>query len=224
MQIANEFELRLPPDEALELLLDLERVTPCLPGGELGAVREDGGRDVTMTVRLGPMRFVYEGWVQITETDRDARRAVLTGNAAERKGQGDASANIEMQVSGEGERSKVSAVADVQLTGRAAQNGRGIVQDVSARLIAQLAQSLDERYGREPGSAPDAEPAAAAQPAPGDGSPATPAAATPAAATPAAATPPPPPPAPAAPLKGGRLLFAVLWQRIRGLFRRSSAG
>ncbi|MEA2402903.1 MAG: uncharacterized protein QOK00_3306 [Thermoleophilaceae bacterium] len=229
MEISNEFELRLPPDEALDLLLDLERVTPCLPGAQLGDSREDGGRELIMTVKLGPMKFAYEGWVSITETDRAERRAVLTGNAAEKRGQGDATAKIEMHVTGEGERSTVAAVADVQLTGKAAQNGRGIVEDVSARLIAQMAQTLDERYGREPGSAPaaDAPVADAGPPAdapPGAGGAGLAADAPPAAAAPVAATPPAPAAqhAPAAPVKGGRLLLSVLWRRFLGLFRRST--
>lgn len=147
MEIVNEFELRLAPDDALELLLDLERVTSCLPGAELGELHDDGECALTMSVRLGPMRFLYDGSIRVTETDRTQRRAVLVGRARERRNQGDAKATITMEVAQDGEYSAVRAVADVQLTGRAAQNGRGIVQDVSRRLIAQFAQTLDQRYG-----------------------------------------------------------------------------
>ncbi len=94
MQITNDFSLGLAPDQAYALLLDLEQVTPCMPGAELGEAREDGSHAVKVTVKLGPMRFVYEGTVQIAEQDAAARRAVLVGQARETRGQGSAKATI----------------------------------------------------------------------------------------------------------------------------------
>ena len=102
MQITNQFTIGLPPEDAYRLLLDLEQVTPCLPGAELGGPKDDGGRAVKVTVKLGPMRFVYEGSVQIAEQDDAARRAVLVGQARESRGQGSAQATIAMTVSGDG--------------------------------------------------------------------------------------------------------------------------
>lgn len=153
MRITNEFTLSLAPDEAYELLLDLEKVTPCMPGATLGEARDDGSHDVNVTVKLGPMRFTYDGNVKISEQDEQARRAVLVGVANEARGQGSAQAAIAMQVHEADTGSRVSAIADLELTGRAAQMGHGMVESVSKQLIGQFTRRLSERYA---GSAPAA--------------------------------------------------------------------
>ena len=165
MQITNEFSIGLPPDKAYALLLDLEQVTPCLPGAELGEEREGGSRAVTVTVKLGPMRFVYDGSVQITEQDEAAKRAVMIGTARETRGQGSAKAAIAMTVSGDGGGSTVSAVADVELTGRAAQMGRGVVEDVAKKMIADMARCLELRFAQPETPETPAAPAPEAGPA-----------------------------------------------------------
>ena len=75
MQITDEFTIGLPPDQAYPLLLDLEQVTPCMPGAELGAEKDDRSRTVKVTVKLGPMRFVYDGTVRLAGRRRRARRS-----------------------------------------------------------------------------------------------------------------------------------------------------
>lgn len=190
MEIANEFRIALPPDEAYRLLLDLEQVAPCMPGAELGAEEEDGSRQVDVTVKLGPVKFVYGGTVRIAEQDAAARRAVMFGTARETRGQGTARATIAMTVSAtDGSSSKVEATADIGLTGRAAQMGRGVVEDVAARMIAEMARCLEARV--ESREATEDAPAAAA--ASSD---------------------------PARPVKGGGLLLSVLWARVTRLFGR----
>jgi carbon monoxide dehydrogenase subunit G len=165
VEITNDFELALPPEEAYALLLDLERVVPCMPGAELGEPRGDGSRDVTVNVRVGPIKLSYQGSVTITERDDTLRRAVLRGEARELRGQGTASADIAMTVTANGDSgSTVATVADVQLTGRAAQTARGMVKDVAARMIDDMAGCLDSRFSRvtsdgEVAAAPPAAPA-----------------------------------------------------------------
>lgn len=191
MQITNDFELSLPADEAYALLLDLDRVVPCMPGAELGEAREDGSRDVKVTVKVGPIKLSYGGTVSIAERDDAARSAVLRGQAKELRGQGNAAADIRMTVSGgDGSRSTVATVADVQLTGRAAQTARGIVDDVARRMIADMVACLEARHARA-GDAPSAGEARVEAP-------------------PAAATP----------IKGGSLVASLLWARVRRLLRR----
>ena len=190
MQITNEFSIALSPDKAYALLLDLEQVTPCMPGAELGEAREDGSYAVKVTVKLGPMRFVYEGSVQIAEQDPAVRRAVLIGQARETRGQGSAKATIAMAVSGGGAPSQVSAVADVELTGRAAQMGRGVVEDVAKKMIADMAACLERRF-----AAPETRYEEASPP-------------------PAAPAPEP------APIRAGSIFWTVLLGRIKALFRR----
>jgi hypothetical protein len=197
VQITNDFELALDPDAAYALLLDLERVVPCMPGAELGDARDDGRRDLKVDVRIGPIKMSYKGNVEVTERDDDARRAVLRGSADETAGQGSAAADIAMTVTPNGAGSKVQTVADVQLRGRAAQTGRGIVEDVARRMIADMASCLDARYSRATADAPSEDDGTAA-----DG-----------VSAPALA------PAPK-PIGGGRLILSVLWDRLRRVLRR----
>ena len=147
MEIRNDFELALPADGAFALLLDLEKVVPCLPGAEVGEAEPEGGRAIVVTVKLGAMRFVYEGTVQISDSDPIRRTATLVGKAREKRGGGTATASIQMVVGETPAGSAVRTVADVKLTGRAAQNGRGIVDEVSKSLIVQMASTLEEQYG-----------------------------------------------------------------------------
>ena len=204
MEIDSDFVLPLEPGAAYTLLLDLDRVAPCMPGATLGEERDDGSRELSVTVRLGPMKFNYGGTVQVAERDDTARRAVLVGTAQEKRGQGSAKATITMTVGpdGDGASSRVASVAVFELTGRAAQTGRGIVEDVARRMIADMAACLAAKSAEEaPGasSVPSGAPSA-----PEDAAPRTP--------TPAA-------PAAAPPVGVGSLFLSILWQRIRRLWR-----
>ena len=196
MEIATDFELPLAADDAYRMLLDLEQVTPCMPGASLGNERDDGSRELTVTVRLGPMKFVYGGTVRISERHDEERRAVLVGAADEQRGQGSASATITMTVSENGNgASRVDSLAVLDLTGRAAQTGRGIVEDVSRRMVRDMASCLAAK-------------AAPAEPEPTEGG-APPAPARPAAPAPQAKA-----------ISGGKLFFSLLWERIARLWRR----
>ena len=143
MRIDTEFAISRPPAEAYSLLLDLERVAPCFPGAELMGHLPDGAREVRVTVRLGPMRLAYEGEVHIDERHDDALRAVMAGSAREARGAGSASARIAMRVEPSGTGSRVVAEADVDLSGRAAQMGKGIVEDVARRLVGEMGGCLE---------------------------------------------------------------------------------
>ena len=147
MRIERDFEVPAAAPETYALLIDLERVAACIPGGEVGPREDDGSHAAEITVRLGPMRMNYRGKVRIDEHDDDARRAVLATDLRERGGQGAAKATMTMAVfEGEGG-SRVETVTDVSLTGRAAQMGRGIVDDVAARMVAEMADCLAARLG-----------------------------------------------------------------------------
>ncbi len=228
MEIANDFTIGLPPERAFELLVDLDRVAPCMPGAELGDELPDGSRAVKVHVKLGPMKFVYDGTVRVAEQDKAAQRAVLVGTAKEARGQGDASATITMQVSGrEGGGSAVATNAQVDLTGRAAQMGHGVVQAVSKQLMGQMTRALEERFAQPAASEP-AAPAAppAAGPGRGASAPANGVAAEPARPTPpttgTASRPGAPPAAQAAPpVKAGALMLAVVRDWLRRVFRRT---
>lgn len=143
MKLENEFTVEVPVEDVWEVLLDLERVTPCLPGA---ALTEESGNEYKgeMKVRLGPVSQEYEGTVKIEEADESERRAVLKANGKDARGQGTASATITSTLQDEGNGStKVRVETDMQLTGRAAQFGRGVQQDVAEKLLNRFAECLE---------------------------------------------------------------------------------
>lgn len=145
VKISEEFSLTLEPDAAYALLLDLDRVVPCLPGAQLGEERDGDARALQMAVKLGPMRFNYEGTVKVAEQDADERRAVLAGSAREARGQGSADGVVTMRVAPSDAGSTVTADIEANLTGRAAQMGQGVVQPVVRELMRQMTTCLEQR-------------------------------------------------------------------------------
>ncbi|MQA73816.1 MAG: carbon monoxide dehydrogenase, partial [Solirubrobacterales bacterium] len=139
MRIENDFEVPAAPPQTYGLLVDLERVGPCIPGGEVGPRDDDGSHPATIAVKVGPMRMNYRGKVRIDEQDDAAHRAVLVADVREQRGQGTAKATMTMAVVAGGAGSLVETVTEVKLTGRAAQMGRGVVDDVAARLVGEMA-------------------------------------------------------------------------------------
>jgi carbon monoxide dehydrogenase subunit G len=139
----NEFTVDAPVEQAWETLLDLERITPCLPGA---ALEEESGDEYkgTMTIRLGPVTQKYNGTVSFEETDEESRRAVLKADGKDARGQGTASATITSTLSEEDGGTKVRVETDMHLTGRAAQFGRGVQQEVATKLINQFAECLEK--------------------------------------------------------------------------------
>jgi carbon monoxide dehydrogenase subunit G len=139
----NEFTVEAPVEQAWETLLDLERITPCLPGAVL---EEESGDEYkgTMTIRLGPVTQKYNGTVSFEETDEESRRAVLKADGKDARGQGTASATITSTLTEEDGGTKVHVETDMHLTGRAAQFGRGVQQEVATKLINQFAECLEK--------------------------------------------------------------------------------
>src|SRR5215207_11340138 len=118
MLIENEFTVHAPADDVFRLMLDVERVAPCIPGTEVLGQREDGGYDAKVSMKMGPMSMGYKGSVSITEQDDAARRAVMSAKGAEQRGQGNAQATMTMEVTeagADGTRVKVSS--DILVTG-----------------------------------------------------------------------------------------------------------
>src|SRR5215217_3831475 len=197
MEFENSFDVPAPIDEVYAALLDVQRVAPCVPGAEVLERTGDDAYKVAIKVKVGPMSMKYTGDVEIVEKDEAAHRAVMRAKAREVRGQGTVNSNVEMRLAGADGRTQGTISTDLQLSGRVASMGRGIIQDVSAKIVDQFAANLAEMLagapaGREPiAAAPTAAeaPAGAAQPA-ATGSPAGAAAGAPAAAeAPAGAAP-----------------------------------
>jgi carbon monoxide dehydrogenase subunit G len=169
MKLENEFTVPAPVERAWDVLLDLERVAPCLPGAAIEGSDGDEHQG-TMTIKIGPITARYKGTVRIEEADADARRAVMRAQASDQKGQGTAAATITSTMEQVPEGTRVRVETDMRVTGPAAQFGRGVMQDVSKKMMGRFADCLAAEIGRgeEAGQAPAAEaPAApaAAEPA-----------------------------------------------------------
>ena len=217
MKLEQTFDVQAPLEQVWAALNDLERVAPCLPGAAITSHDEDGTYHGTFTVKLGPMTAAYNGTIKIEDVDESAHRATLKAKGTDKRGQGGAHATIVNTLSEHEGATRVEAVTDFNITGRLAQFGRGgIMQDVSNRLLRDFATCLSTRLA-EPSEPTAAESSAAAESA--ESPPAADEVA--AAGTKPPSTPPPSAaPPPTAPLKGGSLFFSVLWERIKGLFRR----
>ena len=155
MKIDNEFTVSAPIQQAWDTMLNLERIAPCLPGAAIQEEKDEGEYDGTMKVKIGPITANYKGTVKFEEVDEDNHRAVLQATGRDARGQGTASATIVSTLQEEGDGTKVSVETDMKLTGRAAQFGRGIAQDVATKMLGQFASCLEEEItgGPEEGAA-----------------------------------------------------------------------
>jgi carbon monoxide dehydrogenase subunit G len=167
MRLENAFSVPAPVEQAWSVLLDVERVATCLPGASIEG--SDGGEFAgAMTVKLGPVTSRYGGTVRIERADAAARHAVLRAQARDARGDGTAAATIATRLEPEGDGTRVHVVTDLQLSGPAAQFGRGVMQDVSRKLMAEFADRLAEELGADaaPPAAATAAPAAVTAPPP----------------------------------------------------------
>jgi hypothetical protein len=142
MELSNEFTVDVPVKEAWVLLTDVERIAPCMPGAQLTEVEGDEYRGL-VKVKVGPITSQYKGKATFVERDEGAFRAVLRAEGRETKGQGNASATITATLTPDGERTQVRVVTDLTITGRAAQFGRGVLADVSSKLLGQFVSCLE---------------------------------------------------------------------------------
>jgi carbon monoxide dehydrogenase subunit G len=170
MKFENSFDVDAPIEDVWSALLDVERVAPTVPGAEVLERTGDDAYKVAIKVRVGPMSMKYQGEVQITDRDEAEHRAVMKARARESRGQGTANADVVMVLSGDDGRTSATVTTDVQLSGKVATMGQGVLQDVSGRLVETFAKNLAamlEGGGppQPPGpetAAPEATPAASA--------------------------------------------------------------
>jgi carbon monoxide dehydrogenase subunit G len=141
--IENEFDVSATPAEVYALMTDPERVATCITGAEVTGRRDDGSYDAIVTVKLGPVKMKYRGTMAIVESDPEARTASMLAKGAEERGQGTAQATLKMAVKERDGGSHVNVAADMLVTGRVAQMGRGVMQDVAKRMIDQMAENME---------------------------------------------------------------------------------
>ena len=147
MRLTDEFTITQAPDRAFAFLLDLQNVAACVPGGQVDGPDADGVYPGRVTVKLGPMTFRYEGTLRIAERDDASRTAVIEGAATASRGAERARVRSLMEVSPEGPGSRIRITTDLEIAGRAAQMGAGIIGVVSRRMVQQAADCLEARLG-----------------------------------------------------------------------------
>lgn len=150
MKLENEFTVAAPLEKTWQTLLDIPRVAGCLPGATLDSDGADGVFRGRMRMKLGPMTLGYEGTVQMAEVEEDEHSATIEARAKEVKGQGSASARIRNQLRGGDGVTHVMVETDLSITGRPAQFGRGIMEDVATRMITDFARRLEQEISRQP--------------------------------------------------------------------------
>lgn len=144
MELKDTFTVEVPPERLWEVLTDVERIAPCVPGFELEEVDEPDYRG-RMKIKVGAIQMQYDATITFAERDDAARRAVLKVKGKERRGPGAVDATTTATLSGEGGQTTAAMVTDVQVTGRIAQFGRGIIADVSSRLTEKFVDNLEKQ-------------------------------------------------------------------------------
>jgi carbon monoxide dehydrogenase subunit G len=196
MEFENTFVVEAPVEEVWELLLDVERIAPCMPGAQVLEQTGEDAYNVAVKVKLGPMTMNYKGDVEILEKDASAHQATMHAKAKEARGQGTAQASIRMALREQDHGTEASIVTEMQMSGKAAAMGQGVIKDVAATLTDTFARNLAAMVRAGGPSAGEPEPA------------------------PSASTPPPTPPRPAEPpadaaLPASRIIASVIAGRVR---------
>ncbi len=165
MELTNEFVVPVAVDEAWKLLTDVELIAPCMPGAELQEIEGEEYRGV-VKVKVGPITAQYKGKATFVEKDDAAHKAVLRAQGRDTRGQGNANATITATLQSEGDGTRVKVVTDLSITGRAAQFGRGVMADVSTKLLGQFVGCLEKNVLGAGAAAEPEEAAPAAEAAP----------------------------------------------------------
>ncbi len=190
MQLENSFSVNAPPDRVFAYLLDVNKVVGCVPGAELSEVVDDKTFKGKVKVKVGPITVAYSGTAKIVDRDAAARSATLEAEGRETTGPGSARAKALMKVDAEGAGSVVKITTDYSIAGRVAQFGRGVMEDVSRRIVNDMAACIKANVEGQQ-QMPVVEGGAPAEA---------------------------PPQVTAAPVNAISLFFQVLWSGVRKLF------
>jgi len=200
MQLENSFQVGASPDQVFAYLLDVNKIVGCVPGAELSEVVDPTTFKGKVKIKVGPITVAYSGTARISERNDADRQATLTAEGRETTGPGSARATAQMSVQTAGEGSLVQIVTEYHVAGRVAQFGRGVMEDVSKRLIKDMANCIQANL-EGAGEASDDVAAAVGRSEPSH----------------------PPPPRAAQNISAFSLLLHVSSVRLRRLFGRTSA-
>src|SRR5690349_14604401 len=141
MQLEHSFTVPVGVDDAWKVLLDIERIAPCMPGAAVDTIDGDDFTG-TVKVKLGPIGLTYKGKASFVEKDEAAHKAVIRAQGRDARGNGTAAATVTAVLIAEGDTTKVAVTTDLDITGKPAQFGRGVMADVGNKLIGQFADCL----------------------------------------------------------------------------------
>ena len=148
MEFDNSFTVEKPVEEVWSTMVDLERVVPCVPGARVIEKTGDRAVNAEVKIKLGAMNMNYSGPAEIMEQDDSEHRAVMNARAKEAGGQGNADAKVSMQLTGSGDTTEVAIHSQIDVTGKAAQMGEGVIVAVTEGMIKEFAQNLAKLWGR----------------------------------------------------------------------------
>lgn len=155
MRLDHEFTVPASIEEVWHAVVEPERVAPCMPGATLTEVDGDTFRG-TVKVKLGPISLLYKGSGEFLEKDEQARKVVIKASGKDSRGAGTAAATVTVQLTEEGGATKGTVATDLNITGKPAQFGRGLISEVGGKLLDQFATCLSTKLGSsEPAPAPD---------------------------------------------------------------------
>ena len=166
MELTHDFTVPAAVDEAWATFMDLERVGSCFPGATVTSADEQTFAG-TVKVKLGPIALQYAGAGTFLERDDAAHRAVIEAKGRDKRGNGTAGATVTIQLAPSGEGTRVDVTTDLSVTGKPAQFGRGVMQDVSDKLLSQFVACIEGQFAvSEPVVAPQAAPSPEPLPVP----------------------------------------------------------
>ena len=145
MKIDNSFTIDAPVEQAWAMLTDIPGIAPCLPGAKL-TDETDGVYSGSVKIKVGPVTAEYRGSAEFVERDDVNHRAVIDGKGRDSRGAGNAQALITAEMHDEGDQTRVDISTDLKITGKVAQFGRGVMQDVSEKLLGQFADCLETKF------------------------------------------------------------------------------
>ena len=150
MELKHEFTVPTSPAATWEAFGDIKEVAQCFPGATVTNADEETFEGI-VKVKLGPVSLVYTGEGRFTEKDEDTRTFKLTANGKDKRGNGTAGADVVLSMGeADGGRTSVSVTTDLKITGKPAQFGRGMIQDVSDKLLGQFVSCLEQRLVEDP--------------------------------------------------------------------------
>src|SRR6266700_4713087 len=144
IELDNSFTVPVPPEQAWDVLLDVERIAPCMPGASVLSISDDGNEiEGQVKVKLGPLSLTYKGTAMFTDKDQANQTIAIEAAGKETRGAGTASANVTATLKPDAAGTTVSIHTSLNVTGRPAQFGRSLLPEVSGKLIAQFASNLE---------------------------------------------------------------------------------